>query len=1276
MKSVLLWLSAALTCAQAQSVLINEINYDPVNATRRIEFIELHNPSSEPVSITGWRLRSAVTMTVPEVTIPPGGYHCLVQDPEAFAAVFPGVGHSGPWTGVLANRGELIELLDANGALVDSVDYRSGFPWPTAAKGGGPSLLTTSMELLHPGLDNNLPGSWRRAAPAGTAPAATPGAANSVLLPSAQAAPPDIQDVRHEPAQPAANTPVVITARVTDPDGVASVNLRYQLVKPGAYIRKTDPEFTSDASWTTLPMKDDGTGGDLAAGDSVYTVTLPPELQVHRRLVRYQIDAVDSGSNGQRVPYEDDEQPNFAYFVYNGVPGWSGAFRPVSFGGRPPTEVQDYPPSLLESIPPWILIANEANVIASQFNSGSDGREFYGTLVYDGVVYDHIQYANRGIGSTYVSGKNKWVLKFCRARNFQARDNWGRPFAETWNSVGLNANSGPWASVHRGSAGVEEASSYRLYELCGVPSLRTTYVHWRVIRREEELHPATAIVSGDPLGSNIRGQYAGDLWGLYLALEPTEGNFLDERGLEDGNIYSIEGNNGDKKHQGPAQPTGASDWSAFRTGISKAGQTEEWYRGNIDLPVLYTFLALNRLIGNVDVRPGDNYRFYHRPTDDRWVILPYDLDMMYIPAHHWGGSMDGQVVAGAPHCIRAISRHPALALEFRNRCREILSLVASDPSPNGGQIGQLIDEYAQMVNPSGADLTWADLDAAMWNIHPRSAGSGANSGQTSHKGNFYRAVYNDGTRGGLGGTQTTNSWRRTLPDPDGDGVSDHESLMQWFVNFATDTYPVDAPSWLRRQTTGSGSSNDSSPYRQMGYGYKYLEWESLFGGYVNANVNPDPALADTSYPDTPAATYVGAPDYPANDLRFRSSDFQDPDGPETFGAVQWRIGEISAPGIPGYDPLKPRIYEIEEVWTSPEIPLTSASVPEIRVPAAAARTGHTYRLRVRHRDSTGRWSYWSPPVQFVVSAPDTASYPEALRISEIYYNPAPVTAEESSHPDWNPQWTEQDFEFVEVYNRSGAPVDLTDIRFTKGIDYDFPDGFSLPAGGTVVVARNPAAFAIRFGTNVPPAPGGYADDSLSNAGEELKLSFGAGIAIHEFVFDDEPPWPPEADGSGPSLTLIHPSKNALNHGIPGEWAARPPSPGSVEPSGGGGTGSYEEWAASHPGTGDPMDDSDGDGLVNWLEFALAGDPLAGSPEILPAPGQAEGYATLTFNRPASLSGIVHEVQFSTDLTNWTIGAVLVSETPNDDGTLRQTWRSEVPLSGGGRLYGRLRVAAP
>ena len=628
---------------------------------------------------------------------------------------------------------------------------------------------------------------------------------------------------------------------------------------------------------------------------------------------------------------------------------------------------------------------------------------------------------------------------------------------------------------------------------------------------------------------------------------------LDERGLSDGNIYAIEGNGGDQKHRSEGQPGDGSDWNTFRSAMFTGGQTVQWYRDNIDLDKLYTFLALNRLSGNVDVRPGDNYRYYHRSSDNRWEILAYDLDMQFIAAHHWGGTIDGVFVSGQPNSIVPILRHPQLALEYRNRCRELLNLMASDGSANGGQIGQLMDEYARLVDPAGANgNSWAYLDAVHWNMHTRTSGNGANNGQNNSKGNFLRTDFLDGSRG-AGGSVSTGSWVRTLQNTGGvnlggAGFSDFQARVNWYVDFATNTYPSGAASWVRKATNTAGGGTDSDVNRQKGYGYKYLEWESFYGGYADSRNEPTQA-ADTNFPNKPTISYTGTANFPANDVRFTSSGFSDPNGNGTFSAIQWRIGEIYAPGIAGYVAGTPRKYEIESVWHSGDL---TSFTPQKQIPIADLRPGSTYRARVRHKDVTGRYSNWSEPMQFTVTTPDVTVWQNNLMITEIMYNPSAPTPTElvAGGSNFN-----NDYEFIELRNISSTlTLDLTELRFTKGVDFDFAGSAitSLAPGAYVLIVKHLPSFQARYGTGLPVAGVWDALANLANSGEQIKLSYGAGTAIHDInplgARYDQAPWPTAADGTGPSLTLISPS-SAPDHNVATNWRAafvNNGSPGTVD----------------------------------------------------------------------------------------------------------------------------------
>ncbi|MCB1131489.1 MAG: lamin tail domain-containing protein, partial [Verrucomicrobiae bacterium] len=222
---------------------------------------------------------------------------------------------------------------------------------------------------------------------------ATPGAANSTVIPLAQS-PPAVTGVTHEPQQPQSGEAVTVTAKIGDPDGMGAVSLLYQTVDPGSYIRLTDAAYQT--SWTTVPMTDDGSNGDAVAGDGIYTVVLPGPLQTHRRLVRYRVTFADSLGNTSTVPYPEDESPNFAWFCYDGVPSWTGALRPTAFNGFPATAPQSFSTGVTRSMPAIHLLADATDITNCQYNGAYEDTRFRGTVVQNDIVYDHVEYRIRG----------------------------------------------------------------------------------------------------------------------------------------------------------------------------------------------------------------------------------------------------------------------------------------------------------------------------------------------------------------------------------------------------------------------------------------------------------------------------------------------------------------------------------------------------------------------------------------------------------------------------------------------------------------------------------------------------------------------------------------------------------------------------------------------------------------------------------------------------------------------------------------------------------------
>jgi len=130
-----------------------------------------------------------------------------------------------------------------------------------------------------------LNGNWLEAAGALPVPAnlGSPGMPNSRYVTNAG---PAIYNVTHNPPVPAANQSVVVTAQAHDPNGVQNLTLNYRI----------DPATT----YLSVPMKDDGTGGDAIAGDGVFSATIPGHAA--NQIVAFYISATDSNSVVTRFP--------------------------------------------------------------------------------------------------------------------------------------------------------------------------------------------------------------------------------------------------------------------------------------------------------------------------------------------------------------------------------------------------------------------------------------------------------------------------------------------------------------------------------------------------------------------------------------------------------------------------------------------------------------------------------------------------------------------------------------------------------------------------------------------------------------------------------------------------------------------------------------------------------------------------------------------------------------------------------------------------------------
>ncbi len=146
-----------------------------------------------------------------------------------------------------------------------------------------------------------------------------------------------------------------------------------------------------------------------------------------------------------------------------------------------------------------------------------------------------------------------------------------------------------------------------------------------------------------------------------------------------------------------------------------------------------------------------------------------------------------------------------------------------------------------------------------------------------------------------------------------------------------------------------------------------------------------------------------------------------------------------------------------------------------------------------------------------------AIIPPKLKVNEVNYNSNLF----SNSGDW-----------VELYNTTNMPVDLSGWTFhDEGNVFIVPNGHTISPHGYYVLAAKATSF-----TNVFPSVPNHVGDFDFNLGskEQLILFSASGCQVERMSYSDNPPWPSEPDGTGPTLSLID---TTYDNDIPGSWAS-------------------------------------------------------------------------------------------------------------------------------------------
>ena len=224
----------------------------------------------------------------------------------------------------------------------------------------------------------------------------------------------------------------------------------------------------------------------------------------------------------------------------------------------------------------------------------------------------------------------------------------------------------------------------------------------------------------------------------------------------------------------------------------------------------------------------------------------------------------------------------------------------------------------------------------------------------------------------------------------------------------------------------------------------------------------------------------------------------------------------------------------------------------------------------------GRYTNSQGEEQFVLASANTPGATNApalvgpVVLSEIMFHPPDLAG------------ADNDFdEYLELRNITTTNVPLhapayptNTWRLRKAVEFDFPQGVTLPPGGhLLVVGFDPADAALlsAFRTTYQlsaaiPVLGPWAG-KLDNSGEAIELqrpdnpntNMVPYLLVEKVAYRDDVPWPANADGLGNSLQR---QPIAAFGNDPAHWIASPPTPGVCklpEPSADGGPDQPGHW---------------------------------------------------------------------------------------------------------------------
>mgnify|MGYP001019268294 CR=1 FL=1 len=364
---------------------------------------------------------------------------------------------------------------------------------------------------------------------------------------------PIISEVSHFPAVPNDDQDLVVSARITptlNPIGV--VQLRYRAM------------YTNEV---TVLMTDNGLQGDLRAGDSIYTATIPASVASAGQMIRYAIVAFDNASRTNRLPLFKDRVRNEEYFG---------------------TVVAN--PAIVTALPvmQWFV----KSPAAAEGNPGTQC-----SIFYNGEFYDNARVRIRG-GTSLSWPKHSYKVELPEEHEFRIHPGVARVTEFDWNTTYTDKSyvRAQLVSEHQLDAGMPSPEIFpvrleqngKFYSV----ALFTEQPDAAFLRRHG-LDDQGSLYKGGP-GSNAESD---------ASFEKKTRDWEDKSDLK-------------------AFLKGLS---------LKGTALENFVFDNIDLPAQINYMATVAVVQNIDGSDKNFFLYRDTEGNGEWRMLPWDLDLSFGP---------------------------------------------------------------------------------------------------------------------------------------------------------------------------------------------------------------------------------------------------------------------------------------------------------------------------------------------------------------------------------------------------------------------------------------------------------------------------------------------------------------------------------------------------------------------------------------------------------------------------------------------------------------------